>query len=609
MTDEPNESTIELPDKVSGPGEPGEAAYLERMTSLWKQRWSTEVPREVHYPLGERPLTDYLRHWARTRPERAAVVFYGREMSWAELDRSSDRFAALLADLGLKEGDRVAVFLPNCPQFHVAFFGALKGGCVHVPVNPMFTAPELLYELNDTDATVIVAHESLLPLVEQVRVRSSLKHVFTTSFLDALPAEPLGTLPSGLLATRLSAQALQAAGASDLMTALREIDVPDRTAAMYEASDGSSAIPADSAIELDRMAAINYTGGTTGTPKGCLHTQRNMLYTGAVMSSVSANIGPGDVIIDFWPIFWVAGQDAAILLPVVSGATCVLLARWDPVAWLESVERHRATVAYMLVDNAVELLGHPAFDQHAVGSLRETLVASFVKKLNPTLRAAWREKVGPTLREAAWGMTETHSFDSVTRGFQHDDADLKARQVFCGLPVPGTLFKIMEFGSERLLPPGEEGELCVSSPSLFKGYWKRPDDSPTPDASGRTWLRTGDLGMIAPEGFLHFFGRRKEMLKVKGMSVFPAEIEAVLGQHAAVTGSGVIGRDDEVRGQVPVAFVTLWPEQVAHVTAADIDAFCRERLASYKIPEIRIVDALPMTATGKVRKEELKAQL
>lgn len=559
-----------------------EESYLGHVAGLVNAGWPAGVASEQRYPLGRKPLTDYLREWARRMPEKAAVLFYGRALSWGELDRLSDRFAALLHRLGLVKGDRVAVFLPNCPQFYVAFFGILKAGCVHVPVNPMFTEGELVYELNDTGATVMVAHDQLLAVTAAARPQTRLVHVFSTSFLDALPDDPVGPLPAGLTAPRATAP-----GVADLMQALAAETGP---------------VPAV-AVGLDDMAALNYTGGTTGMPKGCIHSQGNMLYTGATISSISADIGADDVVLNFWPIFWVAGQDGGILLPIVTGATCVLLARWDPLAWAAAVERHKVTVALMLVDNAVQVMEDAGVGRFDLHSLREVMVASFVKKLNTTFRDGWRKLTGSTLREAAWGMTETHSFDSFTRGHQDGDADLKATQVFCGLPVPGTQFKILEFGSDRLMPLGVEGELCVRSPSLLKGYWNKPEA--TAEAIVGGWLRTGDLGMIGEGGTIHFLGRRKEMLKVKGMSVFPAEIEAVLGQHPGVTGSGVIGREDDEKGQVPVAFITVQ----GGVSADELKAFCRERLAVYKVPEIRLADALPMTATGKVKKEELKALL
>ncbi|WP_188609282.1 AMP-binding protein [Chelatococcus reniformis] len=564
-----------------------EAAYLAHVGQFWAQRWPADVPREARYPLGEIAITEYLREWARRTPAKPAIVFYGREISYGELDRLSDRFAALLGRYGFKRGDRVAVFLPNCPQFFVAFYGILKAGGVHVPVNPMFREAEFIYELNDTAAEILVTHDQLLPVVEASRAETSVRHVLATSFLDMLPDEPFGPLPSALTVPRGPLPA----GVVDLMAAL-----------VAETGEAPQ-IEAD----LDAVAALNYTGGTTGMPKGCVHTQRNMLYTAATGTSITADIGPDAIIINFWPIFWMAGEDFGILIPVISGGTCVLLARWDPEAYMAAVERYKVTFSAMVVDNAVELMEHPRIGDHDLTSLQDVVVASFVKKLNVSFREGWRTHTGATLREAAWGMTETHSVDTFTRGFQEGDADLKARQVFCGLPVPGTVFKIMEFGSDRLKPLGEEGELCVRSPSLLKGYWNKPDATREGLVGG--WLRTGDIGMIGEDGSIHFLGRRKEMLKVKGMSVFPAEIEAVLGQHPAVTGSGVIGREDPVRGQVPVAFVTLHPAQAGKVSADDLTAFCRERLAVYKIPELRIAESLPMTTTGKVKKEELAQQL
>jgi acyl-CoA synthetase (AMP-forming)/AMP-acid ligase II len=198
---------------------------------------------------------------------------------------------------------------------------------------------------------------------------------------------------------------------------------------------------------------------------------------------------------------------------------------------------------------------HPRAGEFDLKSLEQVRCSSFVKKLNIPYRQRWRELTGTTLIEAAWGMTETHTCDTFTTGLQDDDLDLKSQPIFVGLPVPGTEFKICDFATGALIPLGEEGELCVRSPSNLKGYWMKPQASEAALRDG--WLHTGDIGLIDADGFIHFLGRRKEMLKVKGMSVFPAEIEALLGQHPAIVGSGVIGREDAERGQVPVAFVLL----------------------------------------------------
>jgi acyl-CoA synthetase (AMP-forming)/AMP-acid ligase II len=332
-----------------------------------------------------------------------------------------------------------------------------------------------------------------------------------------------------------------------------------------------------------------------------------MIYTAATACRTNAPMAAGEVSLNFHPLFWIAGEDLGLVLPIFTGATCVLLARWDPVGFMAAVERYRATHVMMLVDNAVEVMDHPRAGAFDLTSLETTGVSSFVKKLNHEYRERWRALTGSTMAELSYGMTETHTCDTFTRGLQAEDFDLSLQPILVGLPVAGTAFKICDFETHALLPLGAEGEICVRSPSLLKGYWNRPDASGEALVNG--WLRTGDIGVIDEHGLLHFLGRRKEMLKVKGMSVFPAELEAILGRHPAILGSGVIGRPDEERGQVPVAFVRLDPEKGAGVTAEDLAEWCREAMATFKRPEIRIVDALPLTATGKVKKHELEKLL
>lgn len=562
-----------------------EATYFARLRELQSAAWPAGVPREPRYPLGEIAISEHLREWARRQPDKPACIFYGREVSYRELDDLSERFAALLHAHGVRSGDRIAVFLPNCPQFMLAFFGILKLGCVHVPVNPLFREAELAYEFNDTGARIVVCLDSLMPLLRQVRDQTSVETVFVTSFAEMLPALPTMPVPQALLQPRIACE-----DAIDLLPALAQVATPAPVVT----------------IDLDAVAALNYTGGTTGMPKGCIHTQRDMLYTAGTSLAASFALTPDDVVVNFVPVFWIAGEDTGLLFPMVAGATVVLMARWDAIGFMTAVARYKASFAYLLVDNTVELLEHPASASFDLTSLRKVRVSSFVKKLNPDFRARWRALTGADMIEAAWGMTETHTMDTFTIGMQQDDFDLLSQPVFVGLPVPGTDFKICDFDSGTLLPLGETGEICVRTPSLFKGYWNRPDASAEAIRGG--FLHTGDIGVIDEQGYLHFLGRRKEMLKVKGMSVFPAEIEAMLGQHPGIAGSGVIGREDTERGQVPVAFIALG-EDASGLDAAALAAWCRERMAAYKVPEIRIVQALPMTATGKVKKEELRALL
>jgi len=561
-----------------------ESEYLTRLHALWEQNWPTEVPRTARYPFGERPLTEYLREWARRTPAKPALIFYGTELSFAELDRLSDRFASWLCARGAKKGDRVAVFLPNCPQFHVAFFGILKLGCVHVPINPFFKEHELAHELNDTEAEIIVALDQLFPLVKAIRSHTKLREVAVTSFAEVLPQKPTIPVPETIKQPKLDC-----AGATDLLAALAALP------------DGCPTVE----VGLDDLAALNYTGGTTGLPKGCAHTQRNMIYTAATACTIGGRV-PADISLNFLPVFWIAGEDVAVIFPVFAGYTCVLLARWDPVAFMAAVDRYQVTTTGMLVDNLVEILEHPETGRYDLRSIQRLGVSSFVKKLTVEYRRRWEALAGSTVVESAWGMTETHTADTFTIGMQDVDFDLKSKPIFVGLPMPGTEFKILDFKTRELKPLGEEGEIVVRSPSLLKSYW---NNSKASQAFADGWFHTGDIGLIDEQGYLHFLGRRKEMLKVKGMSVFPAEIEALLGQHPSVVGSGVIGMDDVERGQVPVAFVLIRPEDRESITEADLAEWCRRKMATYKVPRIRFVAELPLTATGKVKKEELGRQL
>ncbi len=559
---------------------------LDALRALHERNWPHEVARAPKYPFGEIPLSEYLRRRARIHPDRVAIAFYGAQWTYAELDRLSDRFASLLYARGAERGDRIAVFLPNCPQFLIAFFGILKAGCVHVPINPLFKEYELAYELNDSGAEVVVALDALMPVLRAVRERTSVRDVFVTGFADVLPPDPVIPLPASVSAVRVPC---------------------DDAEPLFDALAGAAASPPQVEADPDDVAALNYTGGTTGLPKGCAHTQRHMLYTAATTCTISTPIGDDDVALNFYPVFWIAGEDMGVIFPIFAGATLVLLARWDPVGFAAAVEHYGVTVAALLVDNAVELLDNPATARYDLSSLRSVRVSSFVKKLNPAYRERWRARTGTTLIEAAWGMTETHTCDTFVTGMQEGDLDLHSQPIFVGLPVPGTEFLIRDFESGEVSALGEEGEICVRTPSLMTEYWNKPDETAAALSGG--WLRTGDIGAFDERGYLHFLGRRKEMLKYRGMSVFPAEIEAFLGQHPAVVGSGVIGRTDERSGEVPVAFVVLDPAYPGEVDAAVLEGWCRDNLATYKVPEIHVIETLPLTATGKVKKDELALRL
>lgn len=558
-----------------------EQDYLTHLRQLQAQVWPVNCPVEPQYPLGERTLVDYLRHWANVQPSKVAIHYYGYSLDYSELNELSDRFASLLINNGVMPGDRVALFMPNCPQMHFAFYGILRAGAIVVPVSPMAKGMELSYQLNDSGAEVILCLDQLALTVEAIRDQVDLRLLLHTSLSEICPPKPSITVPALLLSPKLVIN-----GGIDLFPALGDI----------------KQIAPLPTVELDELGVLNYTGGTTGLPKGCAHTHRNMLYTCASFIPTAVGVNHDSISLNFMPEFWIAGENAGLLNPIFLGTTLVLLARWDVNSYLQAVSNYRVTHSCLLVDNAAEILDSTNTFEHDLSSLQVTSCVSFIKKLTPEYRHRWRQLTGCTLFESSYGMTETHTCDTFTAGMQENDFDLKSEPTFVGLPVPGTEFKICCFITGEIVALGQEGELCVRSPSLFKGYWNKPDA--TAEALRDGWLHTGDIGVITKQGYVRYLGRRKEMLKVNGMSVFPSELEAMLGQHPEILASAVVARPDEKSGEIPVAFVVLKPS--SNQDGASLAEWCRESMAVYKVPEIRLVASLPMTATGKVQKQKLE---
>ncbi|WP_205125690.1 AMP-binding protein [Planococcus salinus] len=563
-----------------------ETKYTEHLNDLWNKKRPKELPKETEYPFGEILVTEYLSKRAELTPDKACLIYYGTEISFKELDDLSNRFASYLADKGFKKGDRIAVFMSNCPQFLIAFYGILKLGCVHVPVNPMFKEEELQYELTDTQAELVVTTDQLNSLVQKVKEQTDVKEVITTSLIDLIPKTPAFTVHPMYMKEKL-----ECPGTVDLLTVL------EKQSPEYPHVD----------IHLDDMAALNYTGGTTGMPKGCVHTQRDMLYTTASACTYIFRLKEQDVGLAYWPAFWIAGEVLCLLNPVVSGATHVLLGRWDTEATMQAIEKYKVTFINGGVDNFVELLEEPSISQYDLTSLKVTTATSLSKKLDLEIRRKWEELTGCIMIEATWGMTETNTYDTYTSYMYEDDKDLKSRPVFVGFPIPGTDFKVTDFETGELLPIGKEGELMIKTPALFKSYWNKPEE--TKRALNNGWLRTGDMGMIDEEGYIHFLGRNKEMLKVNGMSVFPPEVEVVLARHPAVEANGIVGMPHAKKGEVPIAFVKLKEKAVGTVTEEEIQKWCAEHMATYKVPIVKVVEDLPMTATGKILKVELAKKL
>ncbi|MHB9755390.1 AMP-binding protein [Streptomyces sp. BYX5S] len=535
-------------------------AYLHDLRARQAKARAGRQPSETRHAAGELTLPGHVARWAGLRPDRPALVTADQTLSYRQLDEYSARLAGWMTDQGVRPGDRVGVFLPNGARFVVALLAVLRIGAVHVPVNPMFRAAELRHELNDAGPELIVTQDALLPAVDEVRADTPVR------------------------------------------TVLSDADWPDALAHPRHEPV---------ADDLDALAALNYTGGTTGLPKGCEHTQRHMVYTATAIDNgrmpTEAERERGIVSVCYLPVFWIAGENLGILAPLVSGGTSVLLARWNAAEVLDAIETHGATTMAGTVENYLELLDHPDFARHDLSSLSTPLTVSFIRKLTPALRARWKAAVGEhsVLREASYGMTETHTSDTNTLGFQSGDHDLRCDPVFCGLPVPGTDFMVVDFTTGEPLPLGERGEIVVRGPSVLTRYWRAPEATASALRDG--WLHTGDIGALDEEGCLHYLGRDKDMIKVKGMSVFPTEVETLLAQHPDVLAAAVVAVDDPASGQRPYAFARTVPGST--LTGAGLKEWAAGNMATYKVPDVvEILDELPLTATGKIRKTELSVR-
>ena len=533
----------------------------------------------IDYPFGEQPLHEYLRAHARRQPDKAALVWYGRAISYAELDRLSDAFAQTLHRIGVGQGDRVALFLQNCPQYLIAHFGIQKLGAIVSPCSPMFKAHEFAYQVGDLGAKAIVAADHLVPIVLSVRDKVDVSHVYSVRYSDFLPAAPSGApvrVPDEVAARR---------------------PLPEGTLDFADAVADPAPKPPRPELAMDDVALMTYTSGTTGMPKGAMLSYRNALYKTAVGADMF-RIRNEDTMLAAAPVYHIAGMICGVTLLAYTGATVVLLNRMDPLTVLQSIERFGVTWWYAMAPMLVAAMNEPGAEQFDLSSLQTTMGTSFGIKLTEELAQKWSAFANNCLvYEAGYGLSETHTNDVL----MPRDA---VRWGTNGVPGPGVDLKIIGPDGEAL-PVGQTGEIVVRSAGVFHGYWNRPEA--TAEVLKDGWVHTGDIGQLDDAGYLTFMGRIKEMIKVSGFSVFPEEVEAILILHPAVKQVAVIGVPDEGKGEVIKAFVVPKSGDLAAFDQAGLIAWAKANMSHYKVPrQLALLDALPATGTGKVLRRLLK---
>ena len=548
------------------------------MDRIWMKSWPKDVPTKLVYRLGEKPLFQYLRQNALDFPDKPAYIFYGRVVTWKDLDDATERFANFLSSKGIKKGDKVALFMQNCPQYVIAHYGTQKVGAIVGPASPMFKEWELEYEVNDLGAKVVVTTDDLYPIVEKIRANTGLQEAVVTNYQDMVPSQPTIPLPK-----ELQQEKKYYPGTHDMMHILET----------YPAK----APPVE--IDLwEDVGMIVYTSGTTGRPKGAMLTFGNALFK--VAGSVHFNqVRRDDVNLTVMPICHIAGNVHGIGQPVYAGITDVLLARFDPEAVLTAIEKYRVTTWYSVTPMLLAIMQQPGAEKRDLRSLRFTTCTSFGIALTEEIGKSWLNFThGSPVRESGWGLTETHTADSF---MPYDKVKFGSN----GIPVYDADFKIVDPATGQEVPLGEQGEIAVRNPGVFKGYMNKPETTAETLRGG--WVYTGDIGRFDEDGFLYFLGRMKEMIKCSGYSVFPEDVEVMLLNHPAVAQVAVIGIPDPVRGESVKAFIVPKPAYKGKITPDEIISWSKEKMAAYKYPRaVEFRDSLPATAAGKVLRRLLK---
>ena len=504
-------------------------------------------------------LAVILQETAAASPDRPAVVYAGGQLSYAELDALSSRLAAGLESAGIGPGDLVGLQLPNIPQFLIAYFGILKAGAVVVPLNVLLKPPEIAFHLSDSGVKLLITWEGILG--------------------DAVK----GAEAAGVSTVYAVGHAAQAAGPADPVRVLP--------------FEHLLAVPADGYLlaprELTDTAVVVYTSGTTGRPKGAMLTHIQ-LYMNADIPGRLFGVRPDDVVITVLPLFHVFGLSSILNVCVRFGCTMSLIPRFDPTAVLTAIQRDGITIFEGVPTMFIALLEHPDLDSYDVSSLRVAISGG--ASIPAPVLDAFEKRFGVLILEG-YGMTETAS----TTTFNISETERRVYSV--GKPIWGTQTQVWD-SEGRPLPPGKDhiGEVVTRGLHVMKGYLNAPDA--TASVFSGDWLHTGDLGYFDEDGFLFIVGRQKELIIRGGYNVYPREIEDVLHAHPAVAEAAVIGIPHERLGEEVMAVVTV--RDGAAVTEAELDAYCRERIAAYKYPRrFEFRAQLPKNSLGKVLKDEL----
>lgn len=533
--------------------------------------WPKHLSRTLTIP--ETSLWVNLEISARRYPKKAATIFYDSQVTYAAFAQQAEAIAGYLQrECGVARGDRVLLDMQNCPQYMLAFYAILRADAIVVPVSPMNVTDELEHYLSDSGAHVAIVGdevvERLLPLTDKL-----LTHVIAARYADYLTQQTDLPVPEFVRAAKTFSSHPKVASWSHAL-------------ALETASRAPTA-------HADDLAAILYTSGTTGRPKGCMHTHRTIMHT-TVGGALWEGFSQDSVALATAPFFHVTGMQHSMNASIYSGATVAILPRWDPATAGYLIERYRCTHWANVPTMVVDLLAHPDTASRDLSSLQTIFGGG--ASMPEAVAAQLFERCGVRYMEA-YGMTETISQTHIN---PHGDL----RRQCLGIPTFDTESLVVDPSSLQPVAVGETGEIVSRGPQLMTGYWNNPEATRQTlvTINGHTYLRTGDLGRMDSDGFFYIADRLKRMINASGYKVWPAEVEATLYNHPDILEVAIVSAPDDRRGETVKAYIALKPAARGKINAESIITWSREHLAAYKVPRaVVFLDALPRSPTGKIQ--------
>lgn len=537
--------------------------------------WPSHVPHHLSVPATH--LFCNIEISALRYPDKSAMVFYDAAISYRRLLDETERLAGhLQKTCGVKRGDRVLLFMQNSPQFVIGYYAILRADAVVVPVNPMNLTEELRHYVSDAGASTIITSQDLLPQVLPLMGDAGdghLKHAVVATFSDYIQATTDLDVPP-------------------FVAAAKQTLTDPRTIAWTDAMSKNER-PGPMQNGPDDLAVMPYTSGTTGHPKGCMHTHRSVMYN-TVSGSQWISTGQDSVMLSVMPMFHVTGMEGGMNMVLYLGATMVILPRWDRDAAAQIIARYRVSGTQLIVSMVVDLLSNPRLDEYDLSSLQRLSGGGAAM---PEAVATRLESLCGIAYIEGYGMTETMAAT-------HINPVTRPMKQCLGIPIFDVESRVVDPETLTELPPGETGEIIVHGPQLMQGYWRQPEATQRAFVvlDSKRFLRTGDLARIDEHGYFYMVDRLKRMINASGFKVWPAEVEALMYAHPAIQEVCVIGSRDSRRGETVKAIVVLRDAFKEKISEKDVVDWAHEHMAAYKSPRlVQFVDSLPRSGTGKVQ--------